>query len=170
MSKNYDFKNLRVLVVDDCKFMRGILERMLQALGLGYIRVASDGISAWELLCTEDFDLIITDWEMEPEDGASLVRRIRLDPDSPARYIPVVMLTGYTEKAKVMNARDIGITEFLAKPLAARSLHARIMNIVDNPRPFVRTASFFGPCRRRLNLPSFEGADRRASELDAVEI
>ncbi|HAJ22629.1 MAG TPA: two-component system response regulator, partial [Rhodospirillaceae bacterium] len=46
MSKNYDFRNLRVLVVDDCKFMRGILERMLDALGIGYVRVAIDGISA----------------------------------------------------------------------------------------------------------------------------
>jgi two-component system, chemotaxis family, chemotaxis protein CheY len=170
MSKNYDFRNLRVLVVDDCKFMRGILERMLDALGIGYVRVAIDGISAWDLLQTEDFDLVITDWEMEPEDGATFVRRIRLDPESPGRYIPVVMLTGYTEKAKVTNARDIGITEFLAKPLAARSLHARIVNIIENPRPFVRTTTFFGPCRRRLNLPSFEGADRRAAQDDALEI
>ncbi len=170
MSKNYDFKNLRVLVVDDCKFMRGILERMLDALGVGYIRVASDGIDAWDFLTSDDYDLLVTDWEMEPEDGATLVHRIRFDPDSPSRYIPVIMLTGYTEKAKVLSARDIGITEFLAKPLAARSLHARIVNIVENPRPFVRTSSFFGPCRRRLNLPSFDGPDRRAQVVDAMEI
>ena len=69
MSKNYDFRNLRVLVVDDCKFMRGILERMLDALGIGYVRVAIDGISAWDLLQTEDFDLVITDWEMDGVSG-----------------------------------------------------------------------------------------------------
>ncbi|WP_421879039.1 response regulator [Pacificispira sp.] len=170
MSKSYDFTNLRVLVVDDCKFMRNILERMLEALGCGFVRTASDGIDAWDYLATDEFDMMITDWEMEPEDGPTLIRRLRIDSDSPARYIPVIMLTGYTEKSKVMNARDFGITEFLAKPLAARSLHARIVNIIENPRPFVRTASFFGPCRRRLNLPSFEGSDRRGSADDAVEI
>jgi len=169
MAKSYDFRNIRMLIVDDCKFMRNILERMLEALGVGYIRAASDGIDAWEYLSGDEFDILITDWEMEPEDGAALVQRIRMDPDSPNRYIPVVMLTGYTEKAKVMGARDIGITEFLAKPVAARSLHARLVNVIENPRPFVRTATFFGPCRRRLNLPSFDGPDRR-NQAEAIEI
>ena len=170
MSKNYDFRNVRMLVVDDCKFMRNILERMLETLGVGYIRTATDGIDAWDLLYNDDFDILLTDWEMEPEDGPTFVHRVRQDPDSPSRYIPVIMLTGYTEKPKVMSARDFGITEFLAKPVAARSLHARLLNIIENPRPFVRTATFFGPCRRRLNLPTFDGIDRRASSEDALLI
>lgn len=170
MSKSYDFSQLRVVVADDCKFMRNILERMLEALGVGYIRTASDGISAWELLGSDDFDMLITDWEMEPEDGPALVKRIRMDPDSPSRYLPVIMLTGYTEKAKVMSARDLGITEFLAKPIAARSLHSRLVNIVERPRPFVRTATFFGPCRRRLNLPTYDGPERRGDPDDMIEI
>lgn len=170
MSKNYDFRPLRILVVDDCKFMRSILERMLDALGVGHVATAADGFDAWDMMLSEDFDIMITDWEMAPQDGPELVRRLRLDHDSPARYVAVIMLTGYTEKSKVMNARDIGITEFLAKPVAARSLHARIVNIIENPRPFVRTASFFGPCRRRLNLPTFDGMDRRGSDEEALEI
>lgn len=170
MSKNYDFRALRALVVDDCKFMRNILERMLDALGIGYIVTASDGLDAWEVLSTDEIDIMVTDWEMTPEDGPSLIRRLRLDEDSPNRYVPVIMLTGYTEKSKVVSARDFGITEFLAKPVAARSLHARLVNIIENPRPFVRTATFFGPCRRRLNLPSYEGPDRRAAVDDALEI
>jgi two-component system chemotaxis response regulator CheY len=170
MVKNYDFRALRALVVDDCKFMRNILERMLDALGIGYIVTASDGMEAWDILGTDEIDILITDWEMTPEDGPSLVRRLRLEEDSPNRYVPVIMLTGYTEKAKVVSARDFGITEFLAKPVAARSLHARLVNIIENPRPFVRTATFFGPCRRRLNLPSYDGPDRRVPVEDAVEI
>jgi two-component system chemotaxis response regulator CheY len=170
MAKNYDFRALRALVVDDCKFMRNILERMLDALGIGYIVTASDGMEAWDILGTDEIDILITDWEMTPEDGPSLVRRLRLEEDSPNRYVPVIMLTGYTEKAKVVSARDFGITEFLAKPVAARSLHARLVNIIENPRPIVRTATFFGPCRRRLNLPSYDGPDRRVPVEDAVEI
>lgn len=170
MSKNYDFTNLKVLVVDDCKFMRLILDRMLGALGIGTVQTASDGLEAWDLLNAEEFDIIITDWEMSPEDGPTFVHRLRFDPDCPCRYAPVVMLTGYTEKSKVLSARDIGITEFLAKPIAARSLHSRIVNIVENPRPFIRTSDFFGPCRRRLNLPSYSGKDRRNVGDDAVEI
>lgn len=170
MGKSYDFSRLRILVADDCKFMRNILERMLETLGVGHIRTASDGLDAWELLCTDDFDVLLTDWEMEPEDGPALVSRIRMDPESPARYLPVIMLTGYTEKAKVMSARDLGITEFLAKPIAARSLHSRLVNIIERPRPFIRTATFFGPCRRRLNLPTYDGAERRDDPDSMIEI
>jgi CheY-like chemotaxis protein len=167
--QRHDFSQLSLLVVDDCKFMRMVLEGILEALGIKNVRYASDGFEAWDLVNEVEPDVIICDWEMEPEDGPSFVRRLRLDPESPCRYIAVIMLTGYTEKSKVMSARDFGITEFLAKPLAARSLHARLVQIIDNPRPFVRTATFFGPCRRRLNLPYFEGSDRRNDD-DEVEI
>jgi CheY-like chemotaxis protein len=167
--QRHDFSQLSILVVDDCRFMRLVLERMLEALGIYNVRFASDGFEAWELINEVEPDVIICDWEMQPEDGPSFVRRVRLDPDSPCRYVAIIMLTGYTEKAKVMSARDFGITEFLAKPVAARSLHARLVQIVESPRPFVRTATFFGPCRRRLNLPNFDGDDRR-NQSDEVEI
>lgn len=170
MAKNYDFANLRILVVDDCRFMRSILERMLEALGVGRVRTAADGIDAWQFLEADNYDIIMTDWEMSPEDGPTFCHRLRMDPDSPARYIPIIMLTGYTEKSKVVSARDFGITEFLAKPVAARSLHARLVSVIENPRPFVRTANFFGPCRRRLNLPGYDGPERRRSKEDYVDV
>lgn len=166
---NYDFRNLRVMVVDDCHFMRLVLERMMDTLGVGFIMSATDGRDAWEKMQEFDPDIIVTDWEMTGEDGPSLVRRLRMDEDSPNRYLAVIMLTGYTEKQKVTSARDLGITEFLAKPVSARSLHSRIVSIVENPRPFVRTAEFFGPCRRRLRSPHYDGPDRRSAS-EEIEI
>ena len=59
------------------------------------------------------------------------------------------MLTGHTEKARVTAARDAGITEFLAKPISAKALYQRIVNVVANPRPFIKTKTYFGPDRRR---------------------
>jgi len=73
------------------------------------------------------------------------------------------MLTGHTERANVREARDAGITEFLAKPISARNIYARILQVVANPRPFVRCKKYVGPCRRRVDLP-FEGPERRASD------
>src|SRR2546423_87136 len=98
-----------------------------------------------------------------PAGGAGLAgppRHIRSSPDSPDPFAPIVMLSGHTEKARVMQARDAGITEFMAKPVSARSLYARIVSIIENPRPFVRTKDYFGPDRRRQMLP-FEGPERR---------
>jgi DNA-binding NtrC family response regulator len=60
-------------------------------------------------------------------------------------YVPIIMLTGHSEKKRVIPARDAGVTEFLAKPISAKALYQRILNIVANPRPFIKSKSYFGP-------------------------
>ncbi len=71
------------------------------------------------------------------------------------------MLTGHSEKKRVTAARDAGITEFLAKPISAKGLYQRIVNVVANPRPFIKTKTYFGPDRRRNVNPNYVGAERR---------
>jgi DNA-binding response OmpR family regulator len=71
------------------------------------------------------------------------------------------MLTGHTEKARVTAARDAGITEFLAKPISAKALYQRIANVVANPRPFIKTKTYFGPDRRRNASSNYTGQERR---------
>jgi DNA-binding response OmpR family regulator len=75
--------------------------------------------------------------------------------------VPIIMLTGYSEKKCVIAARDAGITEFLAKPISAKALYQRILNVIANPRPFVRTKTYFGPDRRRSNAVPYSGPERR---------
>jgi two-component system chemotaxis response regulator CheY len=76
-------------------------------------------------------------------------------------YVPIIMLTGHSEKKRVVAARDAGVTEFLAKPISAKSLYQRILNVVANPRPFIKTKSYFGPDRRRIVNPNYIGPERR---------
>jgi DNA-binding response OmpR family regulator len=76
-------------------------------------------------------------------------------------YVPIIMLTGHSEKKRVIAARDAGITEFLAKPISAKALYQRILNIVVNPRPFIKTKTYFGPDRRRNVGPNYAGPERR---------
>jgi two-component system chemotaxis response regulator CheY len=71
------------------------------------------------------------------------------------------MITGHTEKNRVTDARDSGITEFLAKPISAKALYQRIVNVVAHPRPFIRTKSYFGPDRRRNTSAGYAGPERR---------
>lgn len=169
MPRFHDFSNLRILVVDDCRFMRVVMERMLEVLGVREIATSSSGGEGYERMKAFRPDIIFTDWEMEVDDGPSFVRSVRLAQDSPDPFVPIVMLTGYTEEGKVLQARDLGITEFLAKPVSAQELYRRIVAIIENPRPFVRTATYFGPCRRRSN-GAFDGVERRAGMLEVVDI
>ena len=71
------------------------------------------------------------------------------------------MLTGHSERKRVVAARDAGITEFMAKPISANALYQRILNVVANPRPFVKTKTYFGPDRRRNVNPNYVGPERR---------
>ena len=64
-------------------------------------------------------------------------------------------------RARVTVARDAGVTEFLAKPISAKALYERIFNVVANPRPFVKTKTYFGPDRRRNVNPNYAGPERR---------
>lgn len=151
---------LNVLVVEDNESFRLLIRTVLHALDIRAVREARDGGEGLEMLGSLSADLVIVDWKMEPMDGMEFARAVRRGDGGVNPYVPIIMVTGYGEARLVIEARDAGINEFLAKPLSAKSLISRIMAVVEKPRPFVRTASYFGPDRRRRQLP-FKGTDRR---------
>src|SRR4029077_14583568 len=104
---------------------------------------------------------VITDWAMPIFDGMDLTQMIRQPGANNNPYVPIIMLTGHSEKKRVISARDAGVTEFLAKPISANGLYERVLNVVANPRPFIRTRSYFGPDRRRNTNPNYAGTERR---------
>ena len=159
----YDFSRLRILIVDDSMFMRRIVGEILGAFGVNWTEGAADGAAALEKLHRFGPDVVICDWDMQPMSGLEFLRRLRDPVASLKPYIPVVMLTGYSAKARVVQARDFGTTEFLTKPVTARALYARLVELVDNPRLFVRTSTFFGPCRRRTMEIDYDGPERRVA-------
>ncbi len=106
-------------------------------------------------------DIVITDWAMPIFDGLELTQMIRQPGANANPYVPIIMLTGHSEKKRVMAARDAGVTEFLAKPISAKALYQRIINVVANPRPFIKTKTYFGPDRRRNVNPNYIGPERR---------
>jgi two-component system chemotaxis response regulator CheY len=83
--------------------------------------------------------------------------------------VPIIMITGHTEKNRVTAARDSGITEFLAKPISAKALYQRIVNVIAHPRPFIKTKTYFGPDRRRNTNPNYAGPERRRASASVIE-
>ena len=67
---------------------------------------------------------------MEPMDGMTLVKTIRYSSEPMIRHVPIIMLTGHADAKRVQQARDSGIHEFLAKPVSAESLLARLLNVM----------------------------------------
>ncbi|MDF1747549.1 MAG: response regulator [Alphaproteobacteria bacterium] len=165
MATNYDFRNLRVLVVDDSHFMTRVVSNILEALGVGSVYSAHSGHDGFDAACRYRPDVVISDWDMDGGEGPELVNLLRHHPTSPDPFVSVIMLTGFAEMRRVLAARDFGITEFLSKPVSAKALHARLVSLVERPRPFVRVArDYFGPDRRRAANEDYYGADRRGTE------
>ena len=156
-----DFNKLRFLVCDDNPHMRRILRTLLHSFGAREVYEAEDGASGLEAFMHFIPDIVICDWVMPIFDGLELTQMIRQPGANQNPYVPIIMLTGHSEKKRVIAARDAGITEFLAKPISAKALYQRVLNIVANPRPFIRTKSYFGPDRRRNVNPNYAGPERR---------
>ena len=156
-----EFNRLRFLVIDDNAHMRRILRTLLHSFGTREVYEAEDGASGLEAFTHIIPDIVITDWVMPIFDGLELTQMIRQPGANPNPYVAVIMLTGHSEKKRVVAARDAGVTEFLAKPISAKALYQRIMNIVVNPRPFIKTRSYFGPDRRRNVNLNYVGVERR---------
>ena len=169
-NSRYVLENINVLVVDDNRHMRQLVESILHALGVKQVCQAGDAAQAFEELQHFNADVIIVDWHMEPLDGLDFVRLVRTGKDSPNPFVPIIMLSGYTEFRRVTEARDAGVHEFLAKPISAKALYQRFAAIIENSRPFVRTNSFFGPDRRRKNVGPPRGVpERRKDQKDQPE-
>ena len=159
------YEHLKAFIVEDNQHMRLLLKSLLHALGLKQVYEAPDCESGFAMLreCRPDF--VLTDPSMKPMDGLEFTRRARTAQGTPNPYVPIIMVTGHTERERITAARDAGVTEILAKPITAQNLMLRIAKVVDAPRAFVRTEAYFGPDRRRRNLKEYAGPWRRCDDV-----
>lgn len=160
----YSFERLSVLVVEDNTYVRNILQDLLTQLKFGKVVTATDGADAIEFLKTMQnrcVDIIISDYLMSPIDGLLLLRWVRASKDSPNRFIPFIMLSGAADYEYVNAARNMGASEFLAKPFSSMAVSKHILEVIDFPRQFITTQSYYGPDRRRKDIGPPKTEERR---------
>ena len=157
----YRFERLKILIVDDNLHMRRLVSTILNAFGVKDVFEAHNGEKAWDRLREINPDVIILDWMMEGMNGIERTKLVRTTSSSPNPFVPIIMLSGHTSAERVREARDSGINEFLAKPVSANTMLTHLTSVIENPRPFVRTKNYFGPCRRRFIDPEYSGPERR---------
>ncbi len=150
---------LSILIVDDSPQMRAITASVLEGVGIRTILEAGDAATGLEILRSEAVDVVIVDYKMAPVNGAEFVRRVRNSPDSRDPFVPIIMLTGHADRRRIYEARDAGVSEFLAKPVTAKALIGRLQTLILKPRPFVKLDGYFGPDRRRIDRR--DGGERR---------
>ncbi len=111
----------QVLIVDDSKTDRTIMQKALKPLGVS-ITEAVNGVEALQLLKSTDanFDTILIDIEMPRMDGYTLAGEIRKY--SRYKYLPLIAVTSRTSKSDRMRGVEVGMTEYITKPYSLEYL------------------------------------------------
>ncbi|MDG2196713.1 MAG: response regulator [SAR324 cluster bacterium] len=117
-----------ILLVDDYKFIRTILERMLHQLGYQNLCTAVDGVEALKLLRSQPVDLVITDYHMPEMDGISLFQSMKQEPV--LAKIPVLLISGVPTEKFATQALAMGIQSTLTKPFRAEQLDQEIQSLL----------------------------------------
>jgi len=171
----YDFSRLSALIVEDNDYIRQTLENLLFHFQFGRIATAKHGEEAVEHLKSMSVnanstppDIIFSDLVMSPVNGLLFLRWVRSSKDSPNRMMPFIMLSGAADEAYVHSARDLGITDFMAKPFSAGTVYNHITKVIENPRQFVTTTNYFGPDRRRRKKVKVANERRVKDEKDVT--
>ena len=163
MPEKIDFSKVSFLIVDENPLSAKLIQDILSMLGATAVRTATSVERARKLLRRDPMDVIITEYHLQPEDGLALIDWVRNAPDSAGRMIPIIMLTANSEEDYDIGARDMGVSEFLAKPFNVEGLYRRLVAVIARPRAFVNADGYFGPDRRRRQVP-FGGPNRRDGE------
>lgn len=158
-------KPITFLIADERSYMRRVIKGVLETLGAKSIDEAGDGRQAWSSLKSWAPDVLLAERWMPGMNGLELLRMIRRD-KSPLKFLPVIMVTGETRREEVIGARNVGVTEYVAKPITAKGLFLRIREVIERPRPFVEAGIYFGPDRRRRTEVMDQGQDRRGQGGD----
>lgn len=141
-------RQLSVLVVDDSAFMRKVVRGLLSSVGVKRTHEAADGIAALDMIREASPDVVVLDWEMPLLNGPELVRIVRSPGVFPSPDIPIIMLSGYVERRRVLEAAMLGVNEFLCKPVSAKGLMDRLISIVLRPRASIQVGDYYGPLPR----------------------
>jgi two-component system, chemotaxis family, chemotaxis protein CheY len=117
----------RVLLADDSGTMRTIIRRSLESLGVASVVEAADGTQAVATFKPGGFDLVLTDWNMPGKTGVEVARAIR----EVDKKIPIVMITTEAEKARVLEALQAGVSDYLVKPFTTEKLKEKLEKFVQ---------------------------------------
>jgi len=171
----FDLSDFTALIVEDFSFIAQILSLSLQEMGVGNVMTAENGalaqnkIQAFNSLQNDkSIDVIILDWLMPVMDGKELIKWIRAHKKDTIKFIPIVVCSGYTSEKLVFETRDLGANEVIVKPVSASEIARRIQYVINKPRPFVQSKTFFGPDRRRQNK-RFEGENKRIAKPQDIK-
>lgn len=115
-----------VLIVDDYKTMLRVIRGLLAQNGFKNVDEASDGQMALSMIKEKKYDLIISDWNMEPMTGLDLLKSVR----AASNPVPFIMVTAESKTENILAAKGAGVNNYIVKPFSAETLKAKIASVM----------------------------------------
>jgi two-component system chemotaxis response regulator CheY len=116
-------EDMRALIVDDSRFVRGYLRGLLEEKGIECDE-APDGCAGLDRLrCGEKFDLVLLDWNMPVMNGLAMLKQLRSEGYD---GIKVLMVTTEAENDFIVRALEAGADEYLMKPFDAEAFEDKL--------------------------------------------
>lgn len=122
--------NINILIVDDYKTMLRIIRSLLTQIGFNNIDEAPNGAVALSKLKEKKYELIISDWNMEPMTGLELLKNVRAE--GSLKTIPFIMVTAESKTDNVIAAKEAGVSNYIVKPFNAETLKAKLISVLGS--------------------------------------
>jgi len=126
-----DLSNLMFAVIDDSKMMRHIVSSILHKCNAGCILEAENGAEALAQFELVQPNIIFCDWVMQPISGIEFLRTIRSGESKIDPQTPIIMMTSQVEMPFIIEAKEAGVTGYLAKPVSMSGVIARLTAVLN---------------------------------------
>jgi two-component system chemotaxis response regulator CheY len=164
-----NLRDLVILVADPNSYVRRVVHGILRGFGANKVLEVENSLGLFHALSGQKIDILLCDTRLPPHGGLTLTRTIRRNADNENRTMPILLMSSGTSETTIKNARDAGANMVVAKPMSPTSLYDRLGWIAFNPRPFVDTATYFGP-DRRFKIEGYPGGVGRRRGDKVIEV
>jgi two-component system chemotaxis response regulator CheY len=121
-------KDAQVLIVDDYHNMLHIIRSCLKQIEITDVREATDGQAAFKMINQCKFDLVISDWNMEPMSGLELLAAVRRHPY--CKTLPFILVTATNDQSQIERAVRAGVSDYIIKPFSADTINRKVRSLL----------------------------------------
>lgn len=118
----------KILIAEDDYAISLAIKTIVNASCACELTIAKDGEAAWQAIQTQDFDLIISDWNMPLMTGEELLKNVR--DNNQTTNTPFLMLTARSDKNSVIDAINSGVTAYMHKPFVRQALIEKVTTLL----------------------------------------
>lgn len=107
-----------------------ITDNLLKQMGFKNVDQAKDGTEALEKMKGQSYGLVLSDWNMEPMDGLTLLKTIRANPAT--KSTPVILITAESKPENIIAAKKAGVNNYIVKPFSGKILKEKMSTVIGN--------------------------------------